>query len=179
MSARSPLALVLALVLGLALGGAGCVAAPPPAAEGFTLSIQLSGIRASVVDNIRIVLVPQIVGPTSPRFAMIEPYDAGGVQVSVDTMGRLVLVVSGEYVRANGVPIGPGDLDPRIDVEVWSDDTVMRAGPQLLGYVVIGGSQLAMAAAYLPEWPLPLGSGAILPIACTAGFEMQCAPPTP
>lgn len=166
-----------ALALVATLASSSCVAAPPPAPEGFTLSIQLTGIRASVVDNVRIVLIPQVVGAASPRFSPIEPFDAGGVQVSVDGAGRLVLVVSGDYVRANGIPRGEGDLDPRIDVELWSDDDLGRAGPQILGYAVIGGAQLGMAAAYLPEWPLPLGAGVVFPIACTAGFEAQCAPP--
>lgn len=176
----SPSLVALVLAIGVTVSGPGCVSAPPPipAAEGFLIQVQLNGIRSAPIDNIRLVIVPRVVGAASPRFAPIEPYDAGGIQVSVDTNGYLTLTVSGDYVRDNGVS-AMGDLNPRIDVEVWSDDAVMREGPQVQGYVVIGASQLAMSAAYLPEWPLTLGESFVLSITCTAGFEMQCAPPVP
>jgi hypothetical protein len=172
------LARVSALAALVVLAAPGCVSEPTPVApEGFLLAIDLVGFRSAVVDSVRLVFVPRVEGTTTPAFADIPPYDEGGVRMSVDVMGRLVVELSGDYVRANGVPTGEGDLSPRVPLELWTSDERMREGPQILGYAVVDGAQLGVAAGYFPVWPLPLGEGATMTIACTAGYELQCAPP--
>lgn len=168
----------LAFLLGVALSGgatlSGCASAP----AGFTLGIQLRDVQMSAVDNVRLVLAPQAVGGTMARFTAptMTSFEDGGVMLSVDDDGQLVILISGAYFQANAVPIGEGDLDPRLDLELWSDDATMRVGPQITGVVVAGGFESATGAAYLPSWPLPLGTEFTLTLPCTAGREAECRP---
>lgn len=169
---------ILPFALFLSLSLAGC-ASPP---EGFTLALQLTGIRLAAVDNVRIVLTPAAEGGTMPRFTMpaVGSFEDGGVRLSVDsTDGQLVILISGDYFRAHAVPTGDGDLDPRLSLELWSDDTTMRAGPRINGVVVAAGFEVATADAFLSAWPLPLGTTYTLTLPCTAGREMECRPPAP
>lgn len=156
---------------------AGCATAP----AGFSLDVQLIGVRLSAVDNVRLVLTPTVEGEAMPRFEMptLDRFDEGGVMLSVDDDGQLVILISGEHFRANAVPTGEGDLDPRLSLELWTADAVRRAGPTLRGVVVAGGFEAATGSAFLPEWPLPLGETFTFTMPCTAGREMMCRPPGP
>jgi hypothetical protein len=168
------LALHLLVVL-----AASCGSEPP---EGFTLAVQLQGVQLSAVDDVRLILTPQTVGGAMPRFTAPEmmSYEDGGVALSVDDDGQLVIRITGEYFRANAVPMGPGDLDPRLSLEFWSDDEIARAmTPQIRGVVTADGFDAAAGAAYLPTWPLTLGEQFTLTIPCTAGRETECRPTAP
>ena len=158
---------------------ASCGSEPP---EGFTLDLQLQGVQLSAVDNVRLILTPQAVGGVTPRFTAPEmmSYEGGGVALSVDDDGQLVILITGEYFRANAVPMGAGDLDPRLSLEFWSDDeTVRNMTPQIRGVVTASGFDAAAGAAYLPSWPLTLGEQFTLIIPCTAGRETECRPTAP
>jgi hypothetical protein len=165
-----------ALVLVPALLLAGCASAP----AGFSLDVQLTGVRLSAVESVRLVITPAVADPM-PRFSApdLGSYEDGGVLISVDDDGQLVLLVTGEYFRENAVPTGEGDLDPRLSLELWSDDTVRRAGPTIRGAVVGGGFEVASGSAFLPEWPLPLGDRFTFTMPCTAGRESMCRPSGP
>lgn len=170
---------ILFSALALSLISASCGSEPP---EGFTLNLQLQGVQLAAVDNVRLILTPQAVGGTAPRFTPPEmmSYEDGGVLLSVDDDGQLVILITGEYFRANAVPMGEGDLDPRLALEFWSDDEIMRAmTPQLRGNVVASGFEAAAGAAYLPSWPLTLGEQFTLTIPCIPGREAECRPTAP
>ncbi len=170
--------LLLSLFLSL-FALASCGSEPP---EGFTLNLQLQGVQLSAVDNVRLILTPQRIGGAMPSFTAPEmmSYEDGGVSLSVDDDGQLVILITGEYFRANAVPTGEGDLDPRLSLEFWSDDEVMRAmTPQIRGNVVAGGFEAAAGAAYLPSWPLVLGEQFTLTIPCIPGRETECRPTAP
>jgi|GEM_PF-2469319 len=156
-----------------------CAAEP---LEGFTLDIQLQGVQLSAVDNVRLILTPQAMGGVMPSFSAPEmmSYEDGGVALSVDDDGQLVILITGEYFRANAVPTGAGDLDPRLSLQFWSDDEIPRnMTPQIRGVVTASGFDAAAGAAYLPTWPLTLGAQFTLTIPCTAGRETQCRPTAP
>lgn len=148
-------------------------------AEGFTLDIQLSGVRTAAVDNVRLILTP-VMAPgstTAPRFQPpeVSSFEDGAIQMSVDDDGQLVIAIEGAYFRANSTPTGAGDLDPRFSLELWSDDTTARMmTPQIRGIVTANGFDAAAGAAYLPSWPLELGETFTLTVACTTGREMEC-----
>ena len=146
-------------------------------AEGFSLSIQLTGVRMAAVDSVRLILTPQTVGGVTPRFQppTETSFEDGGIQLSVDDDGQLVILITGDYFQANAVPQGMGDLDPRLTLELWSDDMSPRMmTPQIRGIVVAGGFDSAAGAAYLPSWPLMLGESFTLTLPCTAGREVEC-----
>lgn len=168
---------VLAAALTVLLSS--CGSEPP---EGFTLNVQLQGVQLSAVDNVRLILTPQAMGGVMPRFTAPEmmSYEDGGVALSVDDDGQLVISISGDYFRANALPTGEGDLDPRLALELWSDDEIPRAmSPQIRGVAVAGGFDAAAGAAYLPSWPLALGEAFTLTIPCIAGRETECRPTAP
>jgi hypothetical protein len=158
------------------LGLASCASAP----AGFSLDVQLTGVRLSAVESVRLVIAPTG-STTMPRFSppTLGSYEDGGVLLSVDDDGQLVLLVTGAYFRENAVPTGEGDLDPRLSLELWSDDTMRRDGPTIRGAVVAGGFEVASGSAFLPEWPLPLGDRFTFTMPCTPGREAMCRPSGP
>lgn len=166
----------LALALPLAALVPSCAA--PTAPEGFTLAIQLTGVNAAAVDTLRVVIAPTMEG-TSPPGHFLAPtrgtsFENGEVVISVDARGILTMNVTGAYVRAHALADASGN-DPRLELELWTDDRSVHPGPQVRATVERGGNTIATGVAYLPAWPLVLGDSSQVNVPCMTGLEMMCA----
>lgn len=164
-------ATLLAALLALPVALGSCASAP----EGFVLDIQLREVNRTAVEAVVLTVIPQMAGGATPRFSMPEvaSYEEGGITLAVDAAGQLVITISGAYFQENAV----GDADPRLALELWSDDMVMRMpAPQVRGVVVAASVDIAVGATYLPSWPLDLGETATLTIPCREGREAMCRP---
>lgn len=151
--------------------GCGGPSTPP---EGFRLAIQMQDVSVAIIDELRVTITPRAEA-TMPRFQDIEPttYE-GGIVVDVDDMGVLSILVPGDVVRANTT--GTDEFMPRFVLKMWSDDAVMRMGPQVRATVVRDGEQVATGAGFLPQWPLALGSETQINVPCRMGYETRCRP---
>lgn len=139
--------------------------------EGAILRIQFRDVRATAVDELRVRLTPQ----AGQRFAMTPPMSHGEVTVSVDgSDGSLLLVVPGSYVRANSVMTGTSELTPQLDIEVWSDDATSNLPPLVRATAFRGGESIAQGAAYVPAWPLALGSVTTIQVMCLPASMALC-----
>lgn len=168
------LAGLLLAPLALALAPAGC-GSDPVAPDGYRLVVQLENVSVTAVDQLRITFTPDAT-MGAVGFQDIEPvtYEDGGITVDVESDGVLVMTLTGDYVRANADVGEP--TSPRIALEIWSDDEMMRRGPQVRATVTRAAEQIATGAFFLPGWPLPLGSDGLLRVPCRMGFEAQCMP---
>lgn len=155
----------------LAVVHAGC-GGPPPAPEGFRIAVQMQNVSVTIIDELRITIVPRM-ETVMPRFQDIDPMTyEGGIVVDVNDLGTLSIIVPGDYVRAHAT--GTEGFSPRLVLEMWSDDDVMRMGPQLRATVVRQGEQIATGQAFLPSWPLQLGGETQVTVPCRMGFEARC-----
>lgn len=164
---KLPRLLPLALLAPSALLSA-CAGQSAPA--GATLRFQFVDIRVSAIDSMRISMTPQM----AQRFMMrpSESYEGLTVEVAMD--GALVLMVPGDYIRANAVQTGGTDLNPQLDIEVWSDDETMNLAPLVRATVVQGTESIAQGAGYLSAWPLELGSLNTFNVTCNAATRTEC-----
>ena len=169
---KNPLFALLAIAL-----SASCLAScsAPTAPEGFVLSVQLMAVNVAAIDELRVTIAPQTEMGTPHEFMMIPAATYDGITVSVESDGVLVMTIPGSVVFENAVFPASGD-DPRLDIEMWSDDTSRRAAPQIRGTVTRAGEQIATGAAYFPEWPLPLGGSQTLTVPCRMGMTAACRP---
>lgn len=166
---------MLAFALAVSFGCAGC-AADPIAPEGFRLVVRLEGVATSAIDSLRITFLPRMDTGGMPRFAEIAPqiYEGGGITLSVDPSdGALVMVLSGEYVRAHAVD--EDMFNRRVTVEIWSDDPEMRMGPQVRATVLRASEQIATGAGFLPSWPPALNNEVVIRVPCSPTFTAQCS----
>lgn len=157
--------------LALGAGVSSCGGAPAP--DGFTLAIQMQNVRVAAIDELRITMTPRM-EVVAPMFEDIPPtpHD-GGIVVDVEA-GVLIITIPGDYVRANAT--GADGVNPRLPLEVWSDDAAMRMGPQVRATVTRGAEQIATGTAFLPSWPLVLGAETQVNVPCRMGFDAQCVP---
>ncbi len=140
------------------------------APEGATLRFQFVDIRLAAVDELRISLTPQM----AQRFMMRPTESYGGLSVAVAPDGALTMTVPGDYLRANAVQTGGTDLNPQLDIEVWSDDETMNQPPLMRATVLQGTESIAQGAGYVLDWPLALGSLSTVTIRCNMGLTAQC-----
>jgi hypothetical protein len=165
----------LALLLGLC-AAPGC--GPATAPEGFTLAIQLMHVNVSAVDSVRLTFAAVMEGTMLAHF--VQPtrgtsFENGDIMISVDSVsGLLTMTITGSYFRAHALADDMGN-DPRLEIEMWSDDTQMHGMPQVRATVTRAGNQIATGVTYLAGWPLPLGGTTTVNVPCVTGFEMQCA----
>lgn len=176
MRTRSTLLVPLLSALLLALVPS-CAA--PIAPEGFTLAIQLTHVNVVAVDSLRLTFAPVMEGTMIANF--VQPthgtsFENGDIQISVDSAtGLLTMTISGAYFAAHAMSVGTTGDDPRLELEIWSDDRLMHAAPQVRATVTRAGNQIATGVAYLPSWPLVLGDRSQVNVPCVAGFETTCA----
>jgi hypothetical protein len=153
-----------------------CGPGAPP--EGFTLAIQCSHVNVAALDSIRITIAPVMVGTMTGHF--LQPmhgtsFENGEINVSVDSVtGLLTIDISGTYARAHAMADAMGN-DPRLEIQLWTDDHQMTSPPQLRATVTHNGMQVATGVVYLPSWPLVLGDSTQVNVPCMTGFDMQCA----
>lgn len=150
-----------------------CAAAP---ADAFTLEVRLISIDPAVVDEVRISIRPN---GTGERFQAIEPqtYENGQIQVEVATDGVLEVTIAGDHVRAHSRPSMTG-VGAIYDLEIWSDDPMMRSGPRLVGTAIRTSEAIGSGNSFLPAWPPVLGASSQLAIQCTpaAVSSGRCMP---
>ncbi len=166
------------LALALVLLASSCNG-PQVAPHGFTLVVQTMGVNVAAVDGMRIVFTPVMEGTMSAHF--VQPtrgttFDDGGIMISVDSVtGLLTMTITGDYFRTNAL-VGTDGADPRLEIEIWTDDTTTHAmPPQMRATIVRGSSQIATGVGYLPSWPPVLGDSVTITVPCVMGFETQCA----
>jgi hypothetical protein len=154
-----------------------CGPGTPP--EGFTLAIQLTHVNIAAVDSLRLTFAPVMEGTMMAHF--VQPtrgmaFENGDIQISVDSVsGLLTMTISGAYFAAHAMTVDATGDDPRLELEIWSDDHLNHGAPQVRATVVRGGNQIATGVAYLPSWPLVLGDRGQVNVPCVAGFETMCA----
>ena len=141
-----------------------CGEEPPP--EGYELRMRFISLDPSVLENLRLTFTPR---GTSERFTMVEPmsYEGGAITLEVATDGVTELTIDGAYVAAHSTPDGTGAF--QFPLEIWSSDLQPRAMPP--GVLVVGnraGEAIAEGYLFLPEWPVPLGENALIPVTCKA-----------
>lgn len=165
-------------LLALALSLSAC-SGPQVAPHGFTIAVQTMNVNVAAVDSMRIVFAPVVEGTMSAHF--VQPtrgtsFDDGGVMISVDAVtGLLTMTITGDWFRAHAMAAADGS-DPRLEIEIWTDDTTTHAmGPQMRATIVRGSVQIATGVAYLPSWPPVLGDSVTLNVPCMSGLETQCA----
>lgn len=160
------------LAIALALPACSGTAEGP---RGFQVSMQLENVSVDVVDTLRVTFTPdESRAPADFEAIDTVTYEDGGITVEVDATGVLVMTLTGDYVRSIA-----NVTDPNIAivvVEVWSDDDMMRLGPQVRATVTRETEQIATGAVSLPGWPLPLGAGATVRVPCRMGFDARCQP---
>lgn len=167
-----PLLLSAALLLGLVPS-----CASPTAPEGFTLAVQLMNVNVAAVDQVQLTFAPVMEGTMLGMF--VQPtrgttFENGDIQISVDSVGRLVMIISGSYFAAHATADATG-ADPRLELEIWSDDRTTHTAPQVRASVTRAGNIIATGVAYLPSWPLVLGDRTQVNVPCNTGFETTCA----
>ena len=167
------------IVLGLVLASLVPSCAAPVAPQGFTLAIQLVHVNIAAVDSVRLTFAPVMEGTMLAHF--VQPtrgtsFENGDIAISVDSVsGLLTMTISGAYFAAHAMADASGN-DPRLELEIWSDDHVMHtAAPQVRATVTRRGMQIATGVAYLPSWPLVLGDHGQINVPCMTGLETNCA----
>jgi hypothetical protein len=156
---------------------AGCNNAPPPP-EGYPLVLQMQNVSVTAIDELEIAITPRaVMGQPMPVFEDIEPtsLEGGAITVDVDADGVFVMNITGDYVRSHLV--GGDDLNPRFEIQIWSDDPMMRMGPRVTGNVIRGDATIASGNGYMPEWPPPtdVESPNQINVPCLAAFSAECA----
>ncbi len=171
-SRRSLFALPLAALLALVPS-----CASPTAPEGFTLVLQFANVRVSAIEALRLTFSPVVENMQTPHF--VAPmrgtsFENGDIQISVDSVtGLLTMVISPEYVAANATTEA-GELSPRLEIELWTDDTMAHMGPQVRATAQRGNTQIATGVDYLPTWPPVLGGTRTIDVPCMPGLEAMC-----
>lgn len=176
---RTLLSLAALLLLGV-LPSCGRPAAP----DAFTLHIQMTGVNIAAIDSLRINVIPQMEGAATGMFAAPTrgmcttgtcTYENGEITVSTDSRGILTMDVAGAYVMANAMP-GMNGADPRLDIDLWSDDRMTHnPAPQVRVTVLRTSNQIAQGTVFLPAWPLPAGGEAQVNVPCLTGMTMLCS----
>jgi hypothetical protein len=163
-------------LLALALLASGCNG-PQVAPHGFTIVVQTMGVQLAQVDGMRIVFTPVMEGTAMAHF--VQPtrgttFDDGGIMISVDSVtGLLTMTITGDYFRTHAL-VGTDGADPRLEIEIWTDDTSMRAMPQMRATIVHGAAQVATGVGYFPSWPPVLGESVTIDVPCMMGSERLC-----
>lgn len=167
------------LLLPLALLALVPSCASPTAPRGFTLAVQLMNVNVAAVDSLRITFAPVVEGGTMTAH-FLQPtrgtsFDNGDVVISVDSVsGLLTMNITGSYFAAHALADTAGN-DPRLEIELWTDDRTMHAAPQMRATVTRRGMQIATGVAYLPSWPPVLGDTSQINVPCSTGFATTCA----
>jgi hypothetical protein len=143
------------------------------APEGFVLAVRFVAIDTAVVDRLRLSFRPAL----GTRFEA-QPemtFEGGLITMRVEVDGSLVLSIDGAHVRANLVP---GTTMPVYELQIWSDDPAMRAGPLVLGSVDRGSEVIGDGTVFLPAWPPPLEQTTQIAIECgmEAATAGRCTP---
>ena len=155
----------------------------PQAPDAFHLTLQMDGVIPEAIDLLRVRFTPQTpaMGET-PRFApLTDPsqsiFEDGAITLEVDPGdGTLLMTITGNYVREHMTVPGDPD-DPRLTIDVWSDDRVMRMAPQMRAVIVRGSEQIAEGAAFLPAWPLGEHFMASIRVVCRTTSLARCSTP--
>jgi hypothetical protein len=131
-----------------------CGPPPPEPPEGFIVAVAFESIDTAIVESIRIRFEP----PDTTRFATVEDttFEGGAITLSQDPDTSLVFEIAGDHVRDHLTP-SPDGLSMFYELQVWSDDPVMRnAGPLVRGTAYRSGSQIGEGTVFLPSWPPPI-----------------------
>ncbi len=138
--------------------------------RGFTLAVRFGSVDPAVVDGLRLAFDP---GMDAFEQEPAMTFENGGIASSVDIDGRYVLVITGAHLQES--------IDPEtriFELEMWSDDPAMRAGPRVLGSVQRQLEVIGDGSVFLPAWPPPLGQTTELLIQCRTEAAMagRCVP---
>ena len=171
-STRSIYATVLAAMLAtVALTSCGGEEPPP---EGFHLKIRFTSLDPNVIDNVRVTFDPM---GTDQTFMFVEPmsYADGKITTAVDGDGVMVITIDGMYLASVGEVQGDGSFI--FDLEVWSDDEVVRMpAPFVRVSATRGAETIAQGDSFLPAWPLPLGAEVLIQVPCRGAVSDRCFP---
>ncbi len=145
---------------------------PPP--EGYHLELRFVSVDPSVFSEVQVRFEPD----GMEQFTFVEPmsFEDGAIRLSVDSMdGTLLLTLDGAHVNQRAVDQGDGSSV--YDLEVWSNDGVMRTrAPSVRVVGLRGTEQIAEGFLFLPQWPLPLGQISRINVACRPGVSDRCIP---
>jgi hypothetical protein len=154
-----------------------------PSEEGFTIAFRFVAIDPAVLERLELSVRPQ--GGATFEAQPESTHENGAITTRVESDGTLTLTVSGDHVRSRVT--SPDGVEQVYELQVWTDDEAMRAGPQLVAFAVRSGARIGEGQAFLPTWPPPLeeagdctlaGSScrAQLNVTCYAGMASLCRP---